>query len=68
MSLGGRTKLNTLPEIDNEKEIGDDELEEMALTFCTPEIVNGMIDANWKTRLCNVQKFAEVYLIFNFYI
>lgn len=46
------------------KEIDDDELEKLALTFCSGEILNGMVDANWKTRLSYVQEFSEVYFYF----
>lgn len=49
-----------LPPIETENEIGDDELEELALTFCSPDILNGMTDANWKTRLSYVQEFSKV--------
>lgn len=64
--LGGRKAIpsKALPPIESENEIGDDELEELALTFCSPEILNGMIDANWKTRLSNVQEFSQVCAIF----
>lgn len=60
--LGGRKALPTKvsPPIETEKEICDDELEELALTFCSPEILNGMTDTNWKTRLSNVQEFSQV--------
>lgn len=66
INLGGRKALTskTLPPIVNEKEIGEDELEEIALTFCSPEILNGMVDANWKTRLANVQEFSQVCVNF----
>lgn len=59
---GGRKPVQSksLPPIDTENEIGDDELEELALTFCSPEILNGMVDANWKTRLSNVQEFFQI--------
>ncbi|XP_029345564.1 protein mini spindles isoform X2 [Acyrthosiphon pisum] len=50
---------NHLP-IDSEKEISDDELEELALTFLSPEILSGMIDTNWKTRLSKVQEFSQI--------
>lgn len=62
ISSGGRKPIQSksLPPIDTENEIGDDELEELALTFCSPEILNGMVDANWKTRLSNVQEFSQV--------
>ncbi|KAL5234313.1 hypothetical protein ACI65C_001723 [Semiaphis heraclei] len=46
--------------VDSEKEISDDELEKLALTFMSPEILNGMIDANWKTRLSKVQEFFQI--------
>lgn len=60
--LGGRkaTSIKTLPPIETEKEIGEDELGEIALTFCSSEILNGMVDANWKTRLSKVQEFSQV--------
>jgi len=48
------------PPIQNEREFDDDEVEELALTFCSSEILNGMVDANWKTRLANVQEFSQV--------
>uniref|UniRef100_A0A2S2Q544 Cytoskeleton-associated protein 5 n=1 Tax=Sipha flava TaxID=143950 RepID=A0A2S2Q544_9HEMI len=59
---GGRKPLSSknLPPIETENEIGDDELEELALTFCSPEILNGMTDANWKTRLFYVQEFSKI--------
>lgn len=59
---GGRKPVQSkaLPPIETENEIGDDELDELALTFCSPEILNGMVDANWKTRLSNVQEFSQV--------
>jgi len=59
---GGRKPVQSkaLPPIETDNEIGDDELEELALTFCSPEILNGMVDANWKTRLFNVQEFSQV--------
>lgn len=59
---GGRkpAQSKALPPIETENEIGDEELEELALTFCSPEILNGMVDANWKTRLSNVQEFSQV--------
>lgn len=62
ISSGGRKPIQSksLPPIDTENEIGDDELEELALTFCSSEILNGMVDANWKTRLSNVQEFSQV--------
>ncbi|XP_026810117.1 LOW QUALITY PROTEIN: protein mini spindles-like [Rhopalosiphum maidis] len=46
--------------IDSEKEISDDELENLALTFLPPEILSGMIDPNWKTRLSKVQEFSQI--------
>lgn len=46
--------------IDSEKEISDDELENLALTFLSPEILSGMVDSNWKTRLSKVQEFSQV--------
>jgi len=46
--------------IDGEKEISDDELENLALTFLSPEILSGMVDSNWKTRLSKVQEFSQV--------
>lgn len=63
---GGRKIFTSkaLPQIESEKEIGDDELEEIAVTFCSPEIINGMVDANWKTRLANVQEFSQVCIHF----
>lgn len=68
---GGRKPIQSkvLPPIETENEIGDDELEELALTFCSPEILDGMVDANWKTRLSNVQEFSQVcdsYFFFKF--
>lgn len=64
MLSGGRKALCTksLPSIETEREISDEELEEIALTFCSPETLNGMIDANWKTRLTYVQEFSEVIM------
>ncbi|XP_050054425.1 protein mini spindles-like isoform X3 [Aphis gossypii] len=46
--------------IDSEKEISDDELENLALTFLSPEILSGMVDSNWKTRLSKVQEFSQI--------
>ncbi|XP_008189868.1 protein mini spindles isoform X2 [Acyrthosiphon pisum] len=59
---GGRKPVQSkaLPPIETENEICDDELDELALTFCSPEILNGMVDANWKTRLSNVQEFSQI--------
>lgn len=54
----------TLPPIKNEREIGDDELMELALTFCSPKILSDMIDTNWKIRLASVQEFFQVCVIF----
>jgi len=61
---GGRKALYTksLPSIEKEREISDEELEEIALTFCSSETLNGMIDVNWKTRLTYVQEFSEVFI------
>lgn len=62
LSGGGRKPVQSkaLPPIETENEIGDEELDELALTFCSSEILNGMVDANWKTRLSNVQEFSQV--------
>lgn len=62
ISLGARKAITSkaLPPIESEREIGDDELEELAFNFCSPEVINGMTDANWKTRLANVQEFSQV--------
>lgn len=62
VSSGARKTLppKAFPPIESEREIGDDELEELALNFCSPEVLNGMTDANWKTRLANVQEFSQV--------
>jgi len=30
----------------------------------SPEILNGMMDANWKTRLSNVQEFSQACVNF----
>jgi len=49
--------------IQNERDFDDDEVEELALTFCSSEILNGMVDANWKTRLANIQEFSQVCVI-----
>lgn len=59
---GGRKAASTkaLPPVETEKELGNEEVEELALTFCSPEILNGMIDANWKTRLSSIQEFSQV--------
>lgn len=53
-----------LPPIKCEREVGDDELVELALTFCSSKILSGMSDANWKTRLTNVQEFSQVRVNF----
>jgi len=50
--------------IDSEKEISDDELEELALTFLSPEILSGMNDTNWKIRLSKVQEFSQARVNF----
>jgi len=39
-------------------------LEELALTFLSPEILSGMIDTNWKTRLSKVQEFSQARVNF----
>lgn len=64
MLSGGRKAISikSLPTIETDREIGDEELEELALTFCSPEILSGMVDANWKTRLTSVQEFSEVFI------
>jgi len=49
---------------DSEKEISDDELEELALIFLSPEILSGMFDTNWKTRLSRVQEFSQARVHF----
>lgn len=63
---GGRKAIpsKALPPIESEREINDEELKELALTICSSEVLNGMIDANWKTRLANVQEFSQVFKIF----
>jgi len=69
VSLGGGRKplpSKASPPIENEREFDDDEVEELALTFCSSEILNGMVDSNWKTRLANVQEFSQVCV--NFFI
>lgn len=53
-----------LPPIENEREFDDDEVAELALTFCSSEILNGMVDANWKTRFASVQEFSQVCISF----
>lgn len=63
VSSSGARKIvppKAFPPIESEREIGDDELGELALNFCSPEVLNGMTDANWKTRLANVQEFSHV--------
>lgn len=51
---------NVIFSFETEKDICDDELYELALTFCSSDIINGLTDLNWKSRLINTQKYFEV--------
>lgn len=44
----------------NEVDIDDNALEELALSFCSLEILNGMGNTDWKIRLFNVQEYVKV--------
>ncbi|XP_050528781.1 protein mini spindles-like isoform X2 [Daktulosphaira vitifoliae] len=52
--------VKTTLTVETEREIGDDELEQLSSHICSSEIINGMTDANWKTRLSNVQEFIQI--------
>lgn len=44
----------------SERELGDDEVAEKAGVLFSSEILSGLSDSNWKTRLSAVQQFSEV--------
>lgn len=50
---------------ESEKGISDDELKKLILTFCSSDILNGLNDANYKTRLSKVQELSQVCIDFH---
>jgi len=48
----------------NEKELSDEEVEEKAASVLPPDVVNGMIDSNWKTRLGAMESMIQVIQVF----
>ena len=43
-----------------EKELSDDEVEEKAAAVLPPDVISGMIDTNWKTRLGAMESMIQV--------
>ena len=47
-----------------EKELSDEEVEELAASVLPPDVINGMIDSNWKTRLSAMESMIQVTQVF----
>ncbi|RZF35257.1 hypothetical protein LSTR_LSTR012476 [Laodelphax striatellus] len=43
-----------------ERELSDEEVQEKAEAILSPEILNGLADSNWKTRLAVMEQFTQI--------
>ncbi|XP_076762978.1 msps cytoskeleton-associated protein 5 [Xylocopa sonorina] len=56
-NLAGSKKSST--KVQTEKNYSAEEVEEMALQFLPSDILSGLVDSNWKTRLAAVEQLLE---------
>lgn len=51
-----------------EKDYSTEEIEEMASQILPSEVISGLVDSNWKTRLSAVEQLSQVLQIISFYL
>jgi hypothetical protein len=50
-----------------ERELTEEEVDETVMELLSPEILSGLGDGNWKTRLSAAEQFLQVTLFILFY-
>lgn len=65
-SSGGISKSasskNVLP---TERELSQEEVDEQALEILPPDVISGLCDSNWKTRLSSIETFLQLLSSFD---
>ena len=49
-----------------EKELSPEEVDEKAAAVLPPDVITGITDANWKTRLAAMESMTQVHFFFSF--
>jgi hypothetical protein len=53
-------KKAAAPPSSAERELADEEVEETATELLAPDILSGLVDGNWKTRLAAAEQMLQV--------
>ncbi|XP_015596923.1 protein mini spindles isoform X2 [Cephus cinctus] len=53
------SKKTAMSKVQTEKNYSNEEIEEMAAQMLTDDIISGLVDSNWKTRLAAVEQLLE---------
>lgn len=59
MCLAGSKKASSKPQV--EKNLSSEEVDDIASETIPKEIISGLVDTNWKTRLAAVEQLLEVF-------
>lgn len=54
------------PEEKLEKELSPEEVDEKAAALLPPDVISGLTDSNWKTRLAAMESMMQVYRVASF--
>lgn len=54
------SKKASAPKLQVEKNYSAEEIDEMAMQLLPGDILSGLVDSNWKTRLAAVEQLMEV--------